>query len=95
MGGKRSEFKTKKRNIRLNVILCYAPTNDKTEEDKDRFYEELGDILDGMSDKDINILMGDFNAKIGKDNKGYEAVMGTHGLGEMNDNGMRLRTPVP
>ena len=83
-------FKTKKRNIRLNVILCYAPTNDKAEEDKDRFYEELGDILEGMSNKDINILMGDFNAKIGKDNKGYEAVMGTHGLGEMNDNGMRF-----
>ena len=31
--------------------------------------------------------MGDFNAKIGSDNTGYEAVMGKHGLGEMNENG--------
>ena len=85
-----ASFTTKKRNIKLNIILCYAPTNDKSDEDKDSFYEELGNILEGMSNKDINILMGDFNAKIGMDNKGYEEVMGTHGLGEMNDNGMRF-----
>ena len=34
--------------------------------------------------------MGDFNAKIGSDNIGYEEVMGRHGLGAMNDNGERL-----
>ena len=30
--------------------------------------------------------MGDFNAKMGSDNQGYEKVMGEHGLGVMNDN---------
>lgn len=30
--------------------------------------------------------MGDFNAKIGKVNTGYEEVMGTHGLGEISEN---------
>lgn len=40
-----------------------------------------------MKDKDINILMGDFNAKVGSDNRGYEEVMGQHALGEMNENG--------
>ena len=34
--------------------------------------------------------MGDFNAKIGSDNQGYENVMGVHGLGVMNDNGERF-----
>ena len=34
--------------------------------------------------------MGDLNAKIGNNNKGYEDCMGTHGLGEMNDTGGRL-----
>jgi endonuclease/exonuclease/phosphatase family metal-dependent hydrolase len=33
--------------------------------------------------RDIIILMGDFNAKIGGDNKEYEETMGKHGLGEM------------
>ena len=31
--------------------------------------------------------MGDFNAKIGMDNTGYEDIMGAHGLGQMNENG--------
>ena len=35
----------------------------------------------------MTILMGDFNAKIGEDNSRYEEVMGTHGLGKMNENG--------
>ena len=34
--------------------------------------------------------MGDFNAKIGMDNPGYEGIMGTHGLGQMNENGERF-----
>ena len=37
--------------------------------------------------KEITILIGDFNAKIGMDNTGYEGIMGTHGLGQMNENG--------
>ena len=43
-----------------------------------------------MKDKDINILMGDFNAKVGSDNRGYEEVMGQHALREMNENGERF-----
>ena len=35
----------------------------------------------------MTILMGDFNAKIGADNTGYEDTMGIHGLGQMNENG--------
>ena len=34
--------------------------------------------------------MGDFNAKIGTDNRDYEEVRGQQGLGEMNDNGERF-----
>ena len=35
----------------------------------------------------MTILMGNFNAKIGSDNSGYEVVMGRQGLGKMNENG--------
>ena len=47
-------------------------------------------MLDRRGTKDITILMGDFNAKIGMDNTGYEDIMGTHGLGQMNENGERF-----
>ena len=34
--------------------------------------------------------MRDFNAKIRMDNTGYEGIIGTHGLGKMNENGERF-----
>ena len=85
-----AKFTTKKKDIRLNIIQCYAPTNDAEEEKKDDFYQQLQAVLDRRGAKDITILMGDFNAKIGMDNTGYEDIMGTHGLGQMNENGERF-----
>ena len=78
---------TKKKNIKLNIIQFYAPTNDAEEEKKDDFYQQLQAVLDRKGAKDITILMGDFNAKIGMNNTGYGDIMGTHGLGQMNENG--------
>ena len=34
--------------------------------------------------------MGDWNAKIGNDNTGWEHVMGAHGIGDKNARGERL-----
>ena len=54
------------------------------EEKKDDFYQQLQAVIDRRGAKDMNVLMGDFNAKIGMDNVGYEDIMGTHGLGQTN-----------
>ena len=54
---------------------------------KNDLYERLQAILNTLLERDVTILIGDFNAKIGTENVGYEEVMGTHGLGEMSDNG--------
>ena len=35
----------------------------------------------------MTLRMGDFNTKIGVDNTGYDDIMGTQGLGVMNENG--------
>ena len=40
-----------------------------------------------MKKADIVILMGDMNAKVGSQNEGWESIMGTHGVGVMNENG--------
>ncbi|KAK2175201.1 hypothetical protein NP493_743g00029 [Ridgeia piscesae] len=66
-----ASFKTKKENIKLNIIQCYAPTNDKDQETKEYFYNKLQTLCDKLKEeKDMTILMGDFNAKIGSDNSG-------------------------
>ena len=44
-------------------------------------------MIDKEGAKDMT---GDFNAKIGTDNTGYEGTMGTYGLGQMNENGERF-----
>ena len=85
-----ASFKTKKENIKLNIIQCYAPTNDKDEETKEDFYNKLQTLCDKLKEKDMTILMGDLNANIGSDNSGYEEVMGRQGLGKMNENGEML-----
>ncbi|CAH8550340.1 unnamed protein product [Schistosoma guineensis] len=74
----------------MNIIQCYAPTNDSNDDIKDQFYERLQSIIEKCPRKDLTILMGDLNAKVGIDNTGYEDIMGRHGLGERNENGERF-----
>ncbi|CAH8515410.1 unnamed protein product [Schistosoma haematobium] len=86
----KASFTTKKEGISVNIIQCYAPTNDYNEDAKDQFYNRLQSIVEKCPTKDLTILMGDFNAKVGTDNTGYEDIMGRHGLGEKNENGERF-----
>ena len=75
---------------RLLVVQVYTPHNEREEEEKDHFYEELQQTIDGCKRNDIVVVMGDFNAKVGGDNEGYESCIGRHGMGDKNDNGERL-----
>lgn len=83
----RATFKTSNAKIKLNIVQCYAPTNDSKEQIKEEFYNKLQGVLGKFKSKDLTILLGDFNAKIGRDNWGFEETMGKHGLGEINENG--------
>ena len=82
-----AKFKTSHKRIALNIIQCYAPKNDADEEVKEEFYQMLEETTRKCSEKDISVLLGDMNAKIGNENTGYEQAMGKHGLGTMNENG--------
>ncbi|XP_052080696.1 craniofacial development protein 2-like [Mytilus californianus] len=81
-------LKAKCQNI--TIIQCYAPTNDAEEDVKECFNEQLQHVWDKIPKRDIKIVMGDMNAKIGKENKDREKTLGKHGLGEINENGEKL-----
>lgn len=81
-------LKTKFRN--MTIIQVYAPTEDKDDETKEKFYGQLSNVLAKTGKSDIQLVMGDFNAKVGKENEGIENVMGKFGTGERNNNGDML-----
>ena len=46
---------------------CLAPTEDKIDNMKDRLYEEIEHVFDKFSKYPMKILLGDFNAKAGRE----------------------------
>ena len=76
----------------LTLISAYAPTLVATEEAKDEFYSLLETTLQTVNPRDKLVMMGDFNARVGKDHEVWQGVIGKHGTGNMNPNGLRLLT---
>ena len=58
-------IKTKFYNVTL--ISAHAPTEEKSEEVKEIFYNQLENIFDSIPRHDMKIVLGDFNAKVGKE----------------------------
>jgi hypothetical protein len=50
------------------VLNVHAPVEEKTNHVKDSVYEELERVYDKIPEYHIKILLGDFSAKIGREN---------------------------
>ena len=74
----------------MSVMVCYAPTNEADDNRKDDFYATLQEAIDKVPKHDMLLCIGDMNAKLGNDNEGFNESMGVHGMGEMNENGLRF-----
>ena len=72
----------------ITVIQVYAPTSNADEAEVERFYEDLPDLLELTTKKDILFIIGDWNAKVGSQET--PGVTGKFGLGIRNEAGQRL-----
>ena len=72
------------------MISAYVPTLDATDEDKDMFYDQLDTILIAIPESEKIFLLGDFNARVGRSADAWTGVIGRHGVGNGNDNGILL-----
>ena len=72
----------------ITVIQVYAPTSNAEEAEVERFYEELQDLLELTPKKDVLVIIGDWNAKVGSQET--PGVTGKFGIGVWNEAGHRL-----
>ena len=78
------------KNRFATFVSVYAPTLDSSVDVKDRFYDVLYSTLRRISGNDKIILLGDFNARVGRNRDIFHGVIGHHGVGNMNSSGLRL-----
>ena len=72
----------------ITVIQVYAPTSNAEEAEVEWFYEDLEDLLELTPKKDVLLIIGDWNAKLGSQET--PGVTGKFGLGMQNEAGQRL-----
>ena len=70
----------------ITVIQVYAPTSNN--EEVEQFYEDLQDLLELTSKKDVLFIIRDWNAKVGSQK--IPSITGKFGFGVQNEAGQRL-----
>ena len=71
------------------LISVCAPTLSTTPDTKDMFYENFASIIRNIPSKE-QVVLGDFNARVGADHDSWPSCLGQFGVDKMNENGQRL-----
>ena len=68
------------------VVSCYCPQAGRSVNEKEEFYE----LMDKVVASDNVLVGGDFNGHVGSDMGGFGEVHAGFGIGQINDEGIRL-----
>ena len=83
------EIRLQAKPLDVSKIQFYAPTLAASKEEMEEFFNALQETFDTIPNRDIRIVMGDGNRKIGKSTITTENC-GRLGLGERNEGGEAL-----
>ena len=73
---------------RILFMTVDSPQQGRNDEKKDRLYEQLQEEIDKLRQNEEVIVMGDLNGHVGQRTEGYEQVIGHHGIGQRNTEGV-------
>ena len=72
------------------VLNVYAPSKEKSNDSKDSFFKELEQVFDHFPKYNMKILLGDFNAKLEREDI-FKRTVGNESLHQdSDDNGVRI-----
>ena len=75
----------------ITIIQAYAPTTDYDDDDTEDFYDQLQEVIDHAPKKDILVVLGDWNEKIGEDaSKNWKGTCSQYCNPETHKRGLRL-----
>ena len=72
----------------ITIIQVYIPTSSAEKAEVERLYEDLQDLLELTTPKDVLFIIGNWNAKVGSQET--PRVTGKFGIGVQNETGQRL-----
>ncbi|CAM4953288.1 unnamed protein product [Rotaria socialis] len=82
--------------VNLTIISIYSPvnpTNNQMNDDSQKFYNDLQDVINQIPTEDMYIIMGDFNARVGWNNQQQQNLsnsIGPYTVDITNENGEKL-----
>ncbi|KAF7708178.1 hypothetical protein HF521_017235, partial [Silurus meridionalis] len=74
----------------INVTSAYAPQVGCKMEEKEKFWSELDEVVDGVPRNERLVIGADFKCQAGEWNRGDEEVMGRYGLKQRNVEGQMV-----
>ena len=79
------------KTVAFSLIQVYAPQRGRSSQEKDQFHQDVQDATDTASYEEKLIVCGDFNGHIGCERNRVETVVGAFGLGDRNEEGVRVK----
>lgn len=76
--------------IFLTFISVYVPSHVSVDAIKESFYDLVNSIIWTIPASDKLVVLGDFNARIGRDHRTWKSVLGHHAIGNCNTDGYLL-----